>query len=170
MKQLEEFLALECEIFDVLELIIFPDKEYDDFLAKLAGTLPNKKANKRAFEVERLFYSASFAADSVAEDNFSSLMRADSGRKKAENESCAIMCYDEEIEKLSDLKLLPVGKKLDIDEQTKRLFMLLRKADDMKVTTIYTHLPYKEGKSRALYNRMIRACAHRVIGGTNGEL
>jgi L-threonylcarbamoyladenylate synthase len=91
-------------------------------------------------------------------------------RKKAENESCAIMCYDEEIEKLSDLKLLPVGKKLDIDEQTKRLFMLLRKADDMKVTTIYAHLPSKEGKSLALYNRMIRACAHRVIGGTNGEI
>ena len=75
------------------------------------------------------------------------------------------MCYDEEIAYLENKNLLPVGKKDDIKEQTRRLFDLLRKADDLKVETVYAHLPYDEGESLAIYNRMIRACAHRVLGG-----
>ena len=86
-------------------------------------------------------------------------------REKQKNENCAIMCYDEEIPLLDSKKLLPVGKKDDIKEQTKRLFDLLRKADDLGVDTVYAHLPYDEGESLAIYNRMIRACAHRVLGG-----
>lgn len=88
--------------------------------------------------------------------------------EKAKSEKCAIMCYDEEIESLDGLTLLPVGKKDDVKEQTKRLFELLRKADDLGVDTIYAHLPAKNGQALAMYNRMIRACAHRVIGGQNG--
>ncbi len=94
--------------------------------------------------------------------------------KKQQNESCAIMCYDEEIEFLQNKNLLPVGKKDDIKKQTKNLFNLLRSADDLGVDTVYAHLPYDDGESLAIYNRMIRACAHRVLtsendkGGTNG--
>lgn len=90
-------------------------------------------------------------------------------RVKQASESCAIMCYDEEIELLDNKNLLPVGKKQDIREQTKRLFDLLRKADDMDVETVYAHLPSDSGESLAIYNRMIRACAHNVIGGINGK-
>lgn len=85
--------------------------------------------------------------------------------EKQRTENCAIMCYDEEIMLLENKNLLPVGKKADIKEQTKRLFILLRKADDLGVDTVYAHLPYDEGESLAIYNRMIRACAHRVLGG-----
>ena len=90
-------------------------------------------------------------------------------RDKQVSENCAIMCYDEEIELLNNKNLLPVGKKQDIREQTKRLFDLLRKADDMDVETVYAHLPSDSGESLAIYNRMIRACAHNVIGGINGK-
>ena len=86
-------------------------------------------------------------------------------KEKQNTENCAIMCYDEEIAYLENKNLLPVGKKDDIKEQTRRLFDLLRKADDLKVETVYAHLPYDEGESLAIYNRMIRACAHRVLGG-----
>ena len=86
-------------------------------------------------------------------------------KEKQKTENCAIMCYDEEIAYLENKNLLPVGKKEDIKEQTKRLFDLLRKADDLNVETVYAHLPYDEGESLAIYNRMIRACAHRVLGG-----
>ncbi len=89
-------------------------------------------------------------------------------KEKAKSEKCAIMCYDEEIESLGEMTLLPVGKKDDIKEQTKRLFELLRRADEIGVDTIYAHLPAKKGQALAMYNRMIRACAHRVIGGKNG--
>ncbi len=86
-------------------------------------------------------------------------------KEKQKTESCAIMCYDEEISLLDNKNLLPVGKKDDVKEQTKRLFILLRRADDLGVDTVYAHLPNDEGESLAIYNRMIRACAHRVLGG-----
>lgn len=90
-------------------------------------------------------------------------------KEKQRTESCAIMCYDEEIELLENKNLLPVGKREDIKKQTHNLFILLRKADDLLVDTVYAHLPSDEGESLAIYNRMIRACAHHVIGGINGE-
>lgn len=92
-------------------------------------------------------------------------------KDKARTEKCAVMCYDEEIEVFGGtqgIEILPVGKREDIKEQTKRLFDLLRRADDLGVDTIYAHVPDKIGDSLAMYNRMIRACAHRVIGGKNG--
>ena len=92
-------------------------------------------------------------------------------REKQKNENCAIMCYEEEIDLLENKNLLPVGKRDDIKEQTKRLFILLRRADDLGVDTVYAHLPSDEGESLAIYNRMIRACAHRVlgVGGIHGK-
>ncbi len=90
-------------------------------------------------------------------------------REKQRCENTAIMCYDEEIPYLNCEKLLPVGKKQDVKEQTKRLFDLLRQADDLGADTVYAHLPGDDGESLAIYNRMIRACAHRIIGGKNGE-
>ena len=86
-------------------------------------------------------------------------------KEKQKTENCAIMCYDEEVTLLENKNLLAVGKKEDIKEQTKRLFDLLRRADDLGVDTVYAHLPCDEGDSLAIYNRMIRACSHRVIGG-----
>lgn len=84
-------------------------------------------------------------------------------KEKQKAESCAVMCYDEELPLLENKNLLPVGKREDIKNQTKRLFILLRKADKMGVDTIYAHLPDDTGESLAIYNRMIRACAHKII-------
>ncbi len=89
-------------------------------------------------------------------------------RQRAQTERCAVMCYDEEIHSLDGMTLLPVGKRDDIKEQTRRLFDLLRRADELGVETIYAHLPKKDGEALAIYNRMIRACAHKVIGEKNG--
>lgn len=75
---------------------------------------------------------------------------------------CAILCYDEEIEYLSSSLLLPVGKRDDTEEQARRLFSLLRKADLYHADIIYAHMPDKHGIGMALYNRMIRAAAHTV--------
>ena len=90
-------------------------------------------------------------------------------KEKQRTENCAIMCYDEEIDLLLDKNLMPVGKREDIKSQTHNLFILLRKGDELGVDTIYAHLPSDEGESLAIYNRMIRACAHNVIGGKNGK-
>lgn len=90
-------------------------------------------------------------------------------KNKQVSENCAIMCYDEEISLLENKNLLPIGKKEDIKMQTHNLFILLRQADDLGVDTVYAHLPSDEGESLAIYNRMIRACAHHVLGGINGK-
>ena len=90
-------------------------------------------------------------------------------KEKQETENCAVMCYDEEVSLLKNKKLLPVGGRNDIKKQTKKLFILLREADKLGVDTVYAHLPNDEGESLAIYNRMIRACAHRVLGGINGK-
>ena len=89
-------------------------------------------------------------------------------KERSLTEKCAVMCYEEEKSFYGDELLLPVGKKDDIKEQTKRLFNLLRMADELGAQTIYAHLPEKEGEALAIYNRMIRACAHRILGGENG--
>lgn len=86
MKTLEEYWSLEVDMLRILNLSLLQRDEYCDFLAELAATLPNKKANKCAAEVERLFYSASYAAESVAGNNFTSAMRAQDGRKNPEDE------------------------------------------------------------------------------------
>ena len=90
-------------------------------------------------------------------------------KEKQKTENCGVMCYDEEISSFENKNLLPVGEEKNIKKQTKKLFNLLRKADDIGVDTVYAHLPKDDGESLAIYNRMIRACAHRVIGGRNGE-
>ena len=77
-------------------------------------------------------------------------------------ENCAVLCYDEEIDELSDGKLLPIGKKDDLAHQAKVLFTTLRDADKLGVDIIYGHLPPKSGLGLALYNRMIRAAAHTI--------
>ncbi|MBP3494686.1 MAG: threonylcarbamoyl-AMP synthase [Clostridia bacterium] len=103
----------------------------------------------------------------LIDDRYINFVEFTKARQKAEN--CAIMCYDEEISLLESKNLLPIGKKEDIKKQTQKLFDLLRKADDLGVDTVYAHLPSDEGESLAIYNRMIRACAHRVLGGINGK-
>ena len=76
--------------------------------------------------------------------------------------SCAILCYDEEQEQLSPERLIPVGKRADLETQAKRLFHALREADATNAEIIYAHLPTMDGIGLALYNRMIRAAAHTV--------
>lgn len=51
----------------------------------------------------------------------------------------------------------------DSREQAHRLFALLRKADDDGVRRVYVEMPSKEGIGLAVYNRLLRAAAFRVI-------
>jgi len=51
----------------------------------------------------------------------------------------------------------------DTAEQAHRLFALLREADDEGAKTIYVEMPSKEGIGLAVYNRLLRAAAFRVI-------
>ena len=58
-------------------------------------------------------------------------------------------------------RLLTYGK--TVDEEAAELFASLRKADDMGAGKIYVRSPDKKGIGLALYNRLIRAAAFKVI-------
>ena len=57
--------------------------------------------------------------------------------------------------------ILPYGK--TADEEAAELFASLRKADDMGAKKIYVRSPEKKGMGLAVYNRLIRAAAFKVI-------
>lgn len=75
---------------------------------------------------------------------------------------CAIICYDEEKEHLSDDMVISIGAKDDLEGQASALFAALRTADSFGADIIYAHLPPQRGIGLALYNRMIRAAAHTI--------
>jgi len=93
-------------------------------------------------------------------------------QKMKENESCAVICYEEEADKLRSCagankeRIVVLAKRDDIQGQSKRLFSALREADDIggeASSEMYAHLPSSGDISLALYNRMIRAAAHTII-------
>ena len=79
----------------------------------------------------------------------------------------AIIAYDEDCEKiknlLPDITLYMFGKRSDAITQAHNLFAILREADVCNYDEIYAPLPDTDGVSLALYNRMIRAAAHKII-------
>lgn len=81
------------------------------------------------------------------------------------NKKCAVLCYEEDAAHLSanEQMIILLGKKYDIEEHSRRIFSALREADAAGAEEIYAPLPSAEGLSLALYNRMIRAAAHRII-------
>ena len=84
-KELSSYMDAEVELLRLLFLATANDDASSDFLGRLGKALPPLHANKRAAEVERLFYSAACAADSVAGQNFQSALAAsaDGGRNDA---------------------------------------------------------------------------------------
>jgi L-threonylcarbamoyladenylate synthase len=87
--------------------------------------------------------------------------------KNEKRENIAIISYTESIElyrsEIPDAVIYDFGSRGLDTEQAHRLFALLRKADKCKFGTIYAPLPSKDGIGLALYNRMIRAAAHKII-------
>ena len=84
-KTLINFWMTDVFILRLCQLTLLPRDEQVELFSGLAGTLPDLKANKRAAEIERLFYSAAFAADSAAGNNFN-LRMAQAEKKEVENE------------------------------------------------------------------------------------
>lgn len=87
--------------------------------------------------------------------------------KKTEMRNTAVIAYNEDkaiIEKeLPHAVVYDFGKKLDLFDQAHHLFNILREADKENYDVIYAPLPSSDGIGLALYNRMIRAAAHKII-------
>lgn len=82
-------------------------------------------------------------------------------------QNIAVICYDEDIEffgtALPHARCYSFGSHDDEKAQAHRLFSILRDADKENFDKIYAPLPSTEGVGLALYNRMIRAAAHKIV-------
>ena len=83
-------------------------------------------------------------------------------RAFAHGMSVAALCYDEDKRGIK-APCVSMGAMNDEKAQAQELFDALRAVDDLGVDTVYAHCPRAEGVGMALYNRLIRAAAFRVI-------
>jgi len=87
--------------------------------------------------------------------------------KHTEHTKIAVIAYDEDVcvisEHLPKVRVYSFGSSSDAYTQAHKLFSLLREADREDFDEIYAPLPKTTGVSLALYNRMIRAAAHKII-------
>lgn len=77
-------------------------------------------------------------------------------------ENAAAVCFDEELSQIN-IKKKCYGKGNDETTLAKNLFGILREVDNLNVKEVYIHAPSKQGVGLAVYNRLIRAVAFRVI-------
>lgn len=74
--------------------------------------------------------------------------------------------FSEDIPRLSgieNLTLYDLGARDDAITQSHNLFSILRKTDDVEYDELFAPTPRTEGVYLALYNRLIRAAAHKII-------
>lgn len=74
----------------------------------------------------------------------------------------AALCFDEDTSMLQ-VPSLPYGHRNNAIEQAHRLFDALRQLDEQGATTVYAACPAPTGVGLAVYNRLIRAAAFRVV-------
>ena len=87
--------------------------------------------------------------------------------KKNIMQNIAFICYDEDLLAFSSAfptaQCYSFGKRGDEKAQAHLLFSILREADKENFDKIYAPLPSTDGVGLALYNRMIRAAAHKIV-------
>lgn len=80
------------------------------------------------------------------------------------NGSCAFLSLLGDEERLdSRIRSVSIGKKGEPLSQAQRVFSALREADELGCDVIFARLPGRDGIELALFNRLIRAAAHRII-------
>ena len=72
------------------------------------------------------------------------------------------LCFTGEAEKLG-VPCVEYGREGDGADQAKHIFRCLRALDEQGDAVVYARCPQKDGLSMAVYNRLIRAAAFRVI-------
>lgn len=87
--------------------------------------------------------------------------------KNSNKGKIALISYREDVEilknSLPDAFIYDFGNKSDEIGQAHELFFILRDIDKKSFDTVYAPLPKKEGISLAIYNRIVRAAAHKII-------
>lgn len=81
--------------------------------------------------------------------------------KKYGDEDTVCMVFDESDGKGLECRVISYGK--SNDEQAKELFDVLRELDKIGAKKVFARCPRKDGVGLAVYNRLLRAAAFRVV-------
>ncbi len=76
--------------------------------------------------------------------------------------NCLALCFSEDEQYITVNKMV-YGTRLNEQTLAKNVFSALRDIDKLGVDAVYIHAPSKSGVGLAVYNRLIRASAFRVI-------
>ena len=76
---------------------------------------------------------------------------------------CGVFAVNEDADRYDGCEVLLTGARGDAREASRRLFSLLREADERGLERVYAPLPPAEGEYLALYNRIIRAAGCRIV-------
>lgn len=79
-----------------------------------------------------------------------------------EKHDSVALCFSEEYNQIEIHKII-YGAAEDESTLAKNIFSVLRDVDSLGVGSVYVHAPSKTGVGLAVYNRLIRAAAFRVI-------
>lgn len=72
------------------------------------------------------------------------------------------VCFEEDLPQVKGIKIC-YGRGSDERTLAVNVFNVLREVDDLGVAAVYVHAPSKTGVGLAVYNRLIRAAAFKVI-------
>lgn len=78
------------------------------------------------------------------------------------NAPCHALCFDEDVQALT-VPFLSYGARFDRAEQAHKIFTALHLLDEIGAKKVLAHMPSRFGVGLAVYNRLIRAAAFRVV-------
>ena len=82
----------------------------------------------------------------------------------SDKKNCGLILFDDDrIRVNEDITVKYIGSYDDKLSQAHNLFKILREFDDAGVSTVYARCPSKDGIGLAVYNRLIRAAAFKII-------
>lgn len=133
-------------------LEIIPDLAVDEAVLKE----PEKDAKVESPGMKYKHYAPKTSAFLVEgdKDSFIKFVNAE--------KNCAAICFYEEFDKITVPKLC-YGKGENEESLAKGVFSALREIDNLNLEKVYIHAPSKTGIGLAVYNRLLRAAAFRVI-------
>lgn len=140
----ETMLAEVCGTVTVARAVTDPEMAGDKPLS------PGMKYKHYAPEAEVILVDAS-------EENFFVFVRENIQTGEA------VAAADDTAPRFAGMQILSTGRVTSAAEESRSLFALLRKADDLGIKRIYLKLPPASGEYLALYNRLIRAAGGKII-------
>ncbi|MBE6541893.1 MAG: threonylcarbamoyl-AMP synthase [Ruminococcaceae bacterium] len=140
-----EMLSEVCESVTISKAVIEPA-----IAAEIKAESPGMKYRHYAPSAEVILIDAD-------DNTFEDYVRRNSDGKYG------VLTSDDDAQKFSGAVVLSLGKKGDAREASKRLFNLLRQADEIHLEKVYAQLPEQDGEYLAYNNRLIRAAGCKII-------